>query len=179
LIRRYEEPDRAGNTRGSRDEAAPLEGKNHLVHGRRRDSEEPRHVGLGRRPPVDDRVGTNERQVLALEIREPVRRLVHVASRPVSQAAALAGRFADGSDVPREAELLLCTAKLEPRPFDPILPSADVSDLLAVKCDPTASLPVVSVPVACRPNFNPPGHRGRKEPLDSRLQLAPLHRTHR
>lgn len=92
FIRRYEEPDGAGNTRCSRDEAAPLEGEDHLVHRRRCDPEELGHFGLGRRPSVDDGVGPNVRQVLALETCEPIRRLVHVSangwSRPPAYACA-------------------------------------------------------------------------------------------
>ena len=52
------------------DEACAFEGENHLVDGGRGDAEVALHVGFGRRPAVDARVGVDEGQILALLGRE-------------------------------------------------------------------------------------------------------------
>jgi hypothetical protein len=51
-------------------ETCAFEGENHLVDGRRGDADIPLHIGFGRRPPMEARIGVDERQILALLGRE-------------------------------------------------------------------------------------------------------------
>jgi hypothetical protein len=58
--------DGASDPRSSSNELAALELQDHLMDGWRGDAEEGLHVGLCRRPTIQDRVGVNEGEVLAL-----------------------------------------------------------------------------------------------------------------
>ena len=64
------------------DEACPFERQHHLVNRRRADAEILLHVGFGRRPAVQARVGVDERQILALLGREGFCRATH-AGHPI------------------------------------------------------------------------------------------------
>ena len=66
FICRQEQPDRPGLSRNPTDQAPPLERDDHVVDGRRRDLKEPLEVRFGRGLSVQQRVGVDEGQVLAL-----------------------------------------------------------------------------------------------------------------
>ncbi len=55
---------------GWRDKPGFFEREQHLVDGGRGDLEEALHVGLGRRAAVDQRIGVDKREILALLGRE-------------------------------------------------------------------------------------------------------------
>ena len=57
-----QQPDRPGLPRDATDQPAPLQRDDHVVHGRRRHLEELLEVRFGRRLPVEQRVGVDERQ---------------------------------------------------------------------------------------------------------------------
>ena len=68
----------------SPDETGAFQGEHHLMYGGRADPEMALHVGLGRRPALDARVGLDEGQVLALPIgQHRVRRGVTHLTDPV------------------------------------------------------------------------------------------------
>ena len=67
---RYGYLDGAGLAGRSGDQPASFELDDHLVHARRGDFEEALKVGLGGWSLVQQRVGVNEREVLALLFRE-------------------------------------------------------------------------------------------------------------
>jgi hypothetical protein len=58
--------DRPGLSRNPTDQAAPLDRDDHVVDRRRRDLKEPLEVCFGRGLSVQQRVGVDEGQVLAL-----------------------------------------------------------------------------------------------------------------
>ena len=66
FVCRQEQPDRPGLSRDSTDQAPALERDNHVVDRRRRDLKEPLEVRFGRGLSVQQRVGVDEGQVLAL-----------------------------------------------------------------------------------------------------------------
>ena len=66
FICRQEQPDRPGLSGNPADQASPLERDDHVVDGRRRDLKEPLEVRFGRGLSMQQRVGVDEGQVLAL-----------------------------------------------------------------------------------------------------------------
>ena len=61
-----EDFDFSRRARLSGDEAGSFERQHHLMHGWRRRLEKARHIGLRGRTAVDERIGVNEGEVLAL-----------------------------------------------------------------------------------------------------------------
>ncbi len=66
FVCREEQPDRPWLSRDSTDQAPPLEREDHVVDRRRRDLKEPLEVRFGRGLSVQERVGVDEGEVLAL-----------------------------------------------------------------------------------------------------------------
>jgi hypothetical protein len=73
--------DAAGYPRATSDEPQTLQLHDHAMNRRRRDAEEALHVGFSGRTPVDDAVGMDEGEVLALFFGE----LRHVGDRHGSE----------------------------------------------------------------------------------------------
>lgn len=65
--------DASGLPWGAPNQSQLLEFDDHPMDGGRGDSEESLHVGLGGRTPIDEGVGVDEGEILALLLREPWR----------------------------------------------------------------------------------------------------------